>query len=58
MMGGWFAATAAGDYLVGVMGSFWDKLSLWFFWSVLVICCLISAIVIFSVMKRLQKATT
>ena len=58
MMGGWFAATAAGNYLVGVMGSFWDILSLWLFWAVLVICCLISAIVIFSVLKRLQKATT
>lgn len=58
MMGGWFAATAIGNYLVGVMGLFWDKLPLWLFWSVLIICCLLSATFIFSVMKRLEKATS
>ena len=57
MMGAWFAATAVGNYLVGVMGSFWDRLTLWTFWTVLVVCCMISAVVIFAVMKRLQNAT-
>jgi len=57
MQGGWLAATAIGNYLVGVMGIFWDKLPLYAFWAVLVICCLLSAIFIFSIMKRLEKAT-
>ena len=57
MMGGWFVATAIGNYLVGVVGFFWDKLPLWSFWTVLIICCILSAAFIFSVMKRLEKAT-
>ncbi len=57
MQGGWFAATAIGNYLVGIMGSFWDKLPLYMFWGVLVICCLLSALFIFSIIKRLEKAT-
>ena len=58
MQGGWLAATAIGNYLVGVMGTFWDKLPLYAFWSVLVICCLLSATFIFTIMKRLEKATS
>jgi POT family proton-dependent oligopeptide transporter len=57
MQGGWFASTAIGNILVGVLGSFWDKLSLVVFWGVLVTCCLLSALFIFSIMKRLEKAT-
>ncbi|HNX43534.1 MAG TPA: peptide MFS transporter [Bacteroidales bacterium] len=57
MQGGWLAATAIGNYLVGVLGMFWEKLPLYAFWSVLVICCLLSASFIFSIMKRLEKAT-
>ncbi len=56
MQGGWLAATAAGNYLVGVVGGFWDNVPLFAFWSILVICCFISAIFIFSVLKRLEKA--
>ena len=57
MQGGWLAATATGNLLVGVMGSFWDKLPLVAFWGVLVACCILSAAFIFSIMKRLEKAT-
>ncbi|MDR0687893.1 MAG: peptide MFS transporter [Prevotellaceae bacterium] len=57
MQGGWFAATAIGNLLVGVLGAFWDKLSLAAFWGVLIICCLLSALFIFSIMKRLEKST-
>jgi POT family proton-dependent oligopeptide transporter len=57
MQGGWLAATAVGNYLVGVMGVFWDELPLWVFWSILVVFSLISAIFIFSIMKRLENAT-
>jgi POT family proton-dependent oligopeptide transporter len=57
MQGGWLAATAIGNLMVGVMGIFWEKLQLYAFWGVLVICCILSATFIFSVMKRLEKAT-
>ncbi|MDR0694093.1 MAG: oligopeptide:H+ symporter [Prevotellaceae bacterium] len=57
MQGGWLAATAIGNLLVGVMGSFWDKLPLYAFWGVLIICCVLSALFIFSIIKRLEKAT-
>ncbi|MDR1406006.1 MAG: peptide MFS transporter [Prevotellaceae bacterium] len=57
MQGGWLAATSIGNVLVGVMGSFWDKLPLYAFWSVLIICCVLSALFIFSIIKRLEKAT-
>ncbi|MBI5219274.1 MAG: peptide MFS transporter [Bacteroidia bacterium] len=58
MMGGWFAATAIGNYLVGIIGTLWDKLPLYLLWTVLVICCLLSALFLFSIMKRLEKTTT
>ncbi len=35
MQGGWFAATAIGNYLVGVVGWLWMKLPLWALWSIL-----------------------
>jgi POT family proton-dependent oligopeptide transporter len=58
MQGGWLAATAIGNYFVGVLGTFWDKLPLYMFWGVLVICCSLSALFIFSILKRLENATT
>jgi POT family proton-dependent oligopeptide transporter len=57
MQGGWFAATALGNYLVSIIGSLWSKLPLWSLWLVLVICCLLSATFMFSVMKRLERVT-
>jgi len=57
MQGGWFAATALGNYLVSIIGSLWSKLPLWSLWLVLVICCVLSATFIFSVMKRLERVT-
>jgi POT family proton-dependent oligopeptide transporter len=57
MQGGWFAATALGSYLAGPIGTLWSKLPLWSLWLVLVICCLLSATFIFSVMKRLERVT-
>ncbi len=57
MQGGWLAATAVGNLLVGVMGAFWEELSLVAFWGVLIACCLLSAAFIFAVMKRLERVT-
>lgn len=56
--GGWFAATAIGNYLLSVIGWLWDRVPLWSLWLILVGCCLLSAVFIFSVMKRLERATT
>ncbi|HAW07979.1 MAG TPA: MFS transporter [Bacteroidetes bacterium] len=57
MQGGWLAATAIGNYAVAIVGSFWDALPLWAFWLILVVCCLLSATFIFSILKRLETAT-
>jgi POT family proton-dependent oligopeptide transporter len=57
MMGGWFAATAIGNYLVSVIGYLWGGMQLWMVWSVLIVFCLLSALFIFSIMKRLENAT-
>lgn len=55
MMGGWFVATAIGNYLTAVAAWLWGDLNLWIVWGVLVILCLVSALFIFSVMKKLEK---
>lgn len=57
MMGCWFAATAIGNYLVSIIGYLWGSMQLWMVWSVLIACCLVSALFIFSIMKKLETAT-
>ena len=57
MMGGWFVATAIGNMLVAVGGLLWGGLPLWIVWSVFIVLCLISAIFMFAMMKRLESAT-
>jgi len=57
MMGCWFAATAIGNYLVSIPGLLWDKLPLWGIWTLLIALCLLSALFIFSMMKKLENAT-
>ncbi|MDY4059461.1 MAG: peptide MFS transporter [Alloprevotella sp.] len=55
MMGGWFVATAIGNFLVAIPGFLWGNVSLVVVWGVLVALCLLSALFIFSIMKRLEK---
>ena len=55
MTGGWFVATAIGNYLVAIIGYLWGGMQLWMVWSVLIVCCLLSALFIFSIMKKLEK---
>ena len=57
MMGGWFVATALGNFLVSVGGFLWGNLPLWLVWSVFVGVCAIAAIFMFSMMKKLEDAT-
>jgi len=55
MMGGWFVATAIGNFLVSIPGFLWGNVPLVVVWGVLVGVCLLSAIFLFSVMKKLEK---
>ena len=55
MMGGWFVATAIGNQLVVVGGLLWGAVPLWLCWSVFLIICLVAAIFMFVMMKRLEK---
>lgn len=57
MQGGWLLATAVGNKLLVVGSIGWSKLALWQLWSVFIICCVISGAFIFSILKRLEKAT-
>ncbi len=57
MMGGWFVATAIGNLLVAVGGFLWAGLPLWSVWAVFVVLCLLSALFMFVMMKRLESAT-
>ena len=58
MMGGWFAATAIGNYLVSIPMLLWGKIPVWSLWCILIVICLVSAIFIFSIMKKLEAATS
>ncbi len=55
MMGGWFVATAIGNLLVSVGGLLWGKLPLTIVWGVFLALCIISALFMFAMMKRLEK---
>ena len=57
MMGGWFVATAIGNLLVAVGGLLWGGFSLTVVWSVFIGLCLVSALFMFVMMKRLENAT-
>ncbi len=58
MMGGWFAATAIGNYLVSIPMLMWGKVSVPVIWGILIAICLLSAAFIFSIMKKLEAATS
>ena len=55
MMGGWFVATAIGNYGTRLASDLWGDLPLWVVWGTLMVLCLLAALFIFSVMKRLEK---
>ncbi|MBP3552688.1 MAG: peptide MFS transporter [Bacteroidaceae bacterium] len=56
MMGGWFVATAVGNFLVAIPTLMWGA-DLTIVWGVLVAICLVSALFIFSILKRLEKVS-
>lgn len=57
MMGCWFGATAIGNYLSSIPSMLWNKIPLMANWGILIALCLISAIVMFSIMKKVENAT-
>jgi proton-dependent oligopeptide transporter, POT family len=57
MQGGWLLATAVGNKFLFIGSDFWGKVDLWELWMIFVVCCLLSAAFIFSILKRLEKAT-
>ena len=57
MMGGWFAATAIGNYLVSVPGLLWMKIPLWATWTVLIAICVVSGVFMLINMKKIEQAT-
>ena len=57
MMGCWFVATALGNMLVSVGGFLWGNIPLWVVWSVFTGLCLLSALFMFVMMKKLEAAT-
>ncbi len=55
MQGGWLLATAVGNKLLFVGSYFWNRIELWQLWAIFIVCCLLSAAFIFTMMKRLEK---
>lgn len=58
MQGGWLLATATGNKLLFVGTILWDKIQLSTLWLVFIICLLLSATFIFSILRRLEKASS
>jgi POT family proton-dependent oligopeptide transporter len=58
MQGCWLGATALGNQLLFVGSSMWVRFEVWHVWMIFIVCCLISAGVIFSLMGRLERATS
>ncbi len=54
MMGGWFVATAIGNFLVAIPALMWGS-DLTLIWGVLAVICLVSAAFIFCILKKLNK---
>ncbi len=57
MQGGWLGATAIGNYLAGYIGRFYQNWELWQFFLLLVIVSLLSALIMFAIMKKITRAS-
>lgn len=55
MMGGWFVATAIGNMLTVVPAMIWGDQNLIIVWGLLIDLCLVSAVFIFAILKKLEK---
>ncbi len=57
MQGGWLGATAVGNQLLFIGAILYESVPLWITWSVFVGVCLLSMIVMLSMVKWLEKIT-
>jgi len=57
MQGGWLLATAVGNKLLFIGSFLWGRIDLYLLWGVFFLCCMISAMFIFAMMKRLERVT-
>jgi len=58
MQGGWLLATAVGNKFLFVGSLMWGIIDLYMLWGIFIVCCFLAAIFIFSIIKRLEKATS
>ncbi len=58
MQGGWLLATAVGNKLLFVGSFFWGKLDLWQLWLIFIVCSLLAATFIFSILKFLERVSS
>lgn len=57
MMGGWFGATAVGNYLSGFVGRFYQHWELWQFFLLLIVTSWLAALLLRFYLNKLKKAT-
>jgi POT family proton-dependent oligopeptide transporter len=57
LMGGWFGATAIGNYLAGFVGRFYQEWELWQFFLLLIVFASLAALMVLVTLKKLKKAT-
>ena len=57
MMGGWFAATAIGNYLSRIPSALWKKIPLMANWAILIALCVIAGLIMFILRRKLEAAT-
>ncbi|MFO7853341.1 MAG: peptide MFS transporter [Bacteroidota bacterium] len=57
MQGGWLLATAVGNKLLFVGSFFWGKLDLWQLWLIFIVCSLLAATFIFSILRFLERVS-
>lgn len=57
MQAGWLAATACGNYLAGFIGRFYQHWELWQFFTLIMVLSLTSAVIMFSLLKTINKAS-
>jgi POT family proton-dependent oligopeptide transporter len=57
LMGGWFGATAVGNYLAGFVGRYYQEWELWQFFLLLIFFASLAALMIVFTLKKLKQAT-
>ena len=57
LMGGWFGATAIGNYLAGFVGRFYQEWEMWQFFLLLIFFASLASLMVLATLKKLKKAT-